>query len=286
MAKIEVKISNGCYSAGTHGGRIYSSGWWSHNNSGGSCCSGETREEVNKSIEELKIRFAEEGNTAVIIDERTKIDKGKLEAWMGTPNAPKVELKIKFELMWKLNKEHEKRHYILKWINFEEFGDMIGKLGYVYCCNWYDGGSEIDNNVLSHEVQPMELLIQKWLEENELDYDWEITKESTENFSNSQFRWDIIGEAGKWYDKLVEHCGFDDHKGYSVHSVKDIKKLYKEAKNKAQFKIYIKKCSDLWYECECREANENGDFVEGFTPHKEDFSAKNILSIKKWVDTL
>lgn len=284
--KIEVTMENGCYSECTNGGRIYTSGGYFYDNGGGSI-SGDTKEEVIESIKVRREIIEKEGNTLVIIDKTTTKPKGKLEAWMGTPKTEEKELKVKFELMWRFNRGHKKRHYVLKWCNFDEFDDMIGKKGYVSCCNWNHTGWEADEcRELDHEVRPMEIAVQKWLEENELNCDWEIGWEGFEKYSSSQGRWDIIGDAGVWYKKLVEHCGFEEHMGFSVHSVKDIQALYRKSKNKVQCKIYLKKCTALWYENECREASENGDFIKGFTPHKHDIGAKNTISIKNWLDKL
>lgn len=284
MARVEVVLDSGCYCVDTNEGRIYT-GIDYHVDNGGSCSTARDKEDLKKSLEFVKKDLIDKGHNPVVVDKRTTISKSGLGNWMGD-NKPK-ELKVKFTLMWEFNLEHKKRHYVLKWINFEEFGDMIGKKAYVFCCKWNHAGMDVDKEKeIIHEVRPMEIEIQKWLEENELNYDWEIEEEAMESYQGSEGRWEIIRRAGTWYDKLVEHCGFSSHKGFTVHSVKDVQALYKSSKNKTQCKIYLKKCTELWYENECREASENGDYIKGFTPNKDDMSAKNVVSIKNWVDKL
>jgi len=276
--KVEITLENSAYALSVEEGRIHTSVGYSIKGCGGlGPCS--NAQEVKEKIERMKEGLIKDGHTPVVVDKRTIQSKGSLGTWMGEQPKPKA----KFDLKWRWNKEHEKKHHILTWTNHSEFGDMIGKLGYAFCCNWYNSCEDFED----HDSISVEETIKKFLEENKLDCEYEIENEYEQYFGNSDGRWDFLGRADEWYKKLIENCGFKEHRGISCHSIKDLQKLYDEAKNKTQFKIYLKKCVELHYEIDVREDTDNGDFIEeGYKPEKNAEGKENIMKIKNWMEKL
>lgn len=272
MPKAEIKIENGIFSPSI-GGRIYTSvGYMLKNQGGSGPC--ENEQEVKEHVENNKKYLIKEGYTPVVLDLRTKIPRGDLNNWIGTKEKPVMKVFVK----WRWDKEHKKKHHRIEWANHSEFGDMIGKKGYFFCCDWED-------EVKKHEVIPLEENIKKMIQENEMDCEFEIEEEYNEFFGNSDGRWEILEKANGIYRELVKKHGFEENKGFNVHNIKDLNSLYKKTTDKKEFLKLVGKCTELHYEVDVRESTQKGDFIEeGFKPGLHDFSAENILKIKGWLE--
>ena len=266
--KVEIKLDSGCRAVSCGGIICTGVGYTTKN---GGCGGGhETRESALETIETFKKSLTKEGYTPIVVDERST----------QTESNPKA----KFDLMWRWNEKHEKKHYTISWNNYSDFGDMVGKTGAFSCCDW-DAKNKLTDE---HELIPvMDKIKEVMIKKNGINCECEIENEGFEHFSSCEERWNYLGRANAWHKKLVESCGFEENVGMSCTDLKDVKTLYNKAENKTRFRIYLKKCVDLHYEVDCRQASENGDFItEGFKPGKHDYSAVKILSIKNWVDKL
>ena len=133
--RAEIILENGILdsSVDDHGSQIYTSVGYSIHNEGatGPRCS---KEGVKKAIEDFKRSLIEKGYSPVVVDKRAKFNKGKLDSWMQESNKKVMKIYVK----WRWEKNHEKYHHRIEWVNHDEFGDMVGKKGYGFCCDWED----------------------------------------------------------------------------------------------------------------------------------------------------
>ncbi len=269
--KAEITIENGIFSPSI-GGRIYTSVGYKVKNQGGlGPC--ENEQEVKEHVQSNKEYLIKEGYAPIVIDLRTKISKGDIRNWTEKKETHVMKIIVK----WRWNKDHKKIHHRIEWNNHSEFGDMIGKKGYLFCCDWED-------KVKKHEIVPVEDTIKSLVKLNELECNFEIEEEYWEWFSNSGARWGILSKADGVYRELIKKHGFEKDWGFTVHKIKDIAKLYKEAKNKKEFISIVKRCMEFHYEVDVRESTLNGDFIEeDYKPGKHNESAENLMKIKRWL---
>ena len=269
--RAEIILENGILSPSVddYGSMIYTSVGYSIRNEGASGPN-YNKQDIKEAIERYKKSLIEKGYSPVVLDKRAKINKGELTGWM--QDTKKI---MKILVKWRWANDHKKFHHRIEWINHSEFGDMLGKKGYCFCCSWED-------EVQKHDFIPLEETIKRFIKENEMDCEFEIEEEYEEGFCNSDGWWAILEKAQEPYKKLVEDHGFEKNSGFTVYKTKEINSLYLKSKDQKEFLDLVKKCVDLHYECGVRKWNwQTGDFIEeGYEPEKHDDSAENILKIK------
>ena len=272
--KATITIENMIYDPSIEDGRIFTSvGYNAKNQGGGGPCN--TKERIKESLDGLKKHLTKEGYTIIIQDLRFKIPKKELNFWMQPEQIHKMKVVVK----WSWDQEHRKIHHRIEWLNHQEFGDMIGKKGHMSCCKWDENEDPEKHGKITAEES-----IKKLIKENELNCEFEIEEEYEEWFSASKERWKRIAKLDGIYRELVKKHGFEKHKGFSVHKIKELNAHYKKTKDPKEFLKLVQKCTNIEYKIYVRESTLNGDFIEeGYKPGQHDESAENIIKIKKWL---
>ncbi len=246
------------------GSRIFTSVHYDyHNGGGGGPC--DNPQEVNEAIEHAKEYLKKEGHPKPeIIDLRDR----------------KIENPVfKVVVKWKWNQLHKKEHFRLEWVNHPEFGDMIGKLGYYYCCIFDERGED----TIDHNLMPLQEGIANFLKENQLECPFEIVEEFEEYFENSEERWKIQDNRAEANKILEEKHGFDASRQISLCKMREIESLYKKSPDQKEFLECLQEYIDIEYEIDSRCSTENGDINPDFKPDRYDESVLGIIKLKEWI---